>query len=59
MLHENETWAPTSCDLHRLQHNDRAVIPVRFHHRGPSQLDSQDLLERMHLDDLVKVLRNH
>ena len=38
--HASETWASTSCDLHHLQHNDRAVI--RWMH-GPVEC-SDDLL---------------
>ena len=33
MLHASETWAPTLCDLHRLQRNDQAMICCYCYHR--------------------------
>ena len=57
MLHASETWAPTSSDLHRLQRNDRAMIRWMCGVITKDEVSSQDLLARMQLDDLTKVLR--
>ena len=57
MLHASETWALTSSDLHRLQRNDRAMIRWMCGVTTKDKVNSQELLERMQLDDLTKVLR--
>ena len=57
MLHTSETWAPTSSDLHHLQRGDRAMICWMCGVTTKDQVSSQDLLERMQLDNLAKVLR--
>ena len=56
MLHASETWAPTFSDLHRLQGSDRAMIHWMCGVTTKDQVSLQDLLERMRLDDLAKVL---
>ena len=57
MLHTNEPRAPTSSDLRRLQRNDQAMICWIYSVTTKDQISSQDLLEKMQLDDLAKVLR--
>ncbi len=57
MLYASETWAPTSSVLHRLQRNDRAMIRWMCGVTTKDQASSQDLLGRLQLDDIVKVLR--
>ena len=54
MLHASETWAPTLSDLHHLQCNDWAMIRWMCRVTTKDQVSSEDLLERMQLDDLVK-----
>ena len=57
MLHASETWAPTASDLHRLQRNDRAMIRWMCGVKTKDGVSSENLLERMQLDDLIEVLR--
>ena len=57
MLHTSEPRAPTSSDLRRLQRNDQAMICWIYGVTTKDQISSQDLLEKMQLDDLAKVLR--
>ena len=59
MLHASETWAPTLSDLHQLKRNDQAMICWMCSVTTKDQVSSQDLLERMQLDDLAKVLCTH
>ena len=47
----------TAYDLHRLPHNDRAMIRWMYGVTTKHQVNSQDLWERMQLDDLTKVVR--
>ena len=47
---------PTFSDLHRLQRSDRAMIHWMCGVTTKDQVSLQDLLERMQLDDLAKVL---
>ena len=56
MLHASETWAPTSSDLHHLQHNDPAMICWMCSVTTKDQVSSQDFLERMQLDNRARVL---
>ena len=49
--------APNSSDLHRLKRNYRAVIRWMCGVTTKDQVSSQDLMERMQLDDLAMVLR--
>ena len=56
MLHASETWAPTLCDLHRLQCNNRALIRLMCGATIKDQVSSQDFLDRMQLDDVAKVV---
>ena len=57
MLHASKTWAPALSDLHRLKRNDRAMIRRMCGVTTKDQVSWQDVLERMQLDDLAKVLR--
>ena len=55
MLRASKTWALTTSDLHRLQCNDQGMIRWMCDVTTKDQVSSQDLLERMWLDDLEKV----
>ena len=57
MLHASKTWTPFLSDLHRLKCNDRAMIHWMCGVTTKDQVSLQDLLKRMQLDDLAKVLR--
>ena len=57
MLHASETWVPTWSDLHRLQRNGRGMIPWMCSVTTKDQVSLHNLLERMQLDNLTKVLR--
>ena len=59
MLHTSKTWTPTLSNLHLLQCNDWAMIRWMCRVTTKNQVSWQDLLERMQLDDLAKVLRTH
>ena len=59
MLYASETWAPILSDLHRLQRNERTMIRWMCGVTTKDQVSSKNLLERMQLDDLVKVLHTH
>ena len=50
-LHTSETWAPTLSSLHRLQRNDRAMIRWMCRVTTNDHVSSQDLLERMQVDE--------
>ena len=56
VLHASKTWAPALSDLHRLQCNNRDMICWMCGVTTKDQVSSQDLLERMQLNDLAKVL---
>ena len=57
MLHISKTWALTVSEWYHMQRNDQAMICWICSVTTKDQLSSQDLLERMPLDDLAKVLR--
>ena len=57
MLHASETCAPTSPDLHRLQRNDRNMIPWMCGVTTRDQVSSKDPLKRTQFDVLAKILR--
>ena len=50
MLLTSGTWAPTSSDLHRLQHYDRTIIRWMCGVTTKDQVSSQELLKKMQLD---------
>ena len=54
-LHASGTWAPTSSDLHTLQRNDQTMIRCVCSVTTKEQASSQDLLDRMELDDMERV----
>ena len=54
-LHASGIWAPTSSYLHNMQINDQAIICCVCSATTEEQVNSQDLLDRMQLDDPVKV----
>ena len=56
-LHASKTWAPTLSDLHLLQRNDQAMICWMCGVTTKDQVNSHDLLERMQLNNVAKVLR--
>ena len=59
MLHASETWTPTLSNLHLLQLNNRVMIRWMCGVATKNQVSPQDLLQRMQLDDLAKVLCTH
>ena len=59
MFNANETWDPTISDPHRLQRNDRDMVGRGYGVTTKGQVSSQDLLERMLLENLAKVFRTY
>ena len=51
-------WAPSSSNLYRLHRTDRAIICWMCSITTKGKVSLQDLLQRMQLDDLAKVLHS-
>ena len=56
MLHGSETWGPNKVDLQRLRRNDRSMIRWICGVRKQNDTDTADLLAKLSLADIYKVL---
>ena len=59
MLHGSETWAPNADDLQRLRRNDRAMIRWICGVKPQDRIRSDDLLIKLRLADIEKVLMSN
>ena len=59
MLHASETWPLTKTNLHRLQHNDRAMIRqlCSIKPEDVATVRSSELLAKLELENLNLILR--
>ena len=58
MLHGSETWGPNAVDLQRLRRNDRSMIRWICGVRPQDETDTADLLAKLGLADIAKVVRS-
>ena len=56
MLHGSETWGPKADELQRLRRNDRAMVRWICGVRPQDNVNSDDLLAKLGLADIGKVL---